>query len=121
MGIALFTLSSLLTPLQGLLSRLVPAHSRAAERPRRRPTVPLTPTGKTRPRATFSPGSSLSPARAAACRDGAVRSRRTLPLRVVRTIDSGIPAGSTGRMMISGRMADVCAELDRLAAMEAAL
>jgi len=38
---------------------------------------------------------------------------------VLRAIDSGIPAGSTGRMKISGRMADVCAELDRLAATEA--
>jgi hypothetical protein len=33
------------------------------------------------------------------------------PVRVVRT---------QGRMVISGRLADVCAELDRLAALEAA-
>jgi hypothetical protein len=33
------------------------------------------------------------------------------PLRVVR---------ASGRLVISGRMADVCAELDRLAAMEGA-
>ena len=30
------------------------------------------------------------------------------------------PAGARGRIVISGRMADVCAELDRLAALEAA-
>jgi len=34
------------------------------------------------------------------------------PLRIVH--------GATGRMVISGRMADVCAELERLAALEAA-
>ena len=40
------------------------------------------------------------------------------PLRVLRVVDAGQPAGSTGRMVISGRIADVCAELDRLAAAE---
>ena len=43
------------------------------------------------------------------------------PLRVVRVMESGQAASSVGRMVISGRMADVCAELDRLAAREAAL
>ncbi|MDE2419465.1 MAG: hypothetical protein KGN32_16870 [Burkholderiales bacterium] len=43
------------------------------------------------------------------------------PLRVVRVLDAGQNQGSVGRMVISGRMADVCAELDRLAAREAAL
>ena len=42
------------------------------------------------------------------------------PLRVVRVVDTSRPATGAGRMFISGRMADVCAELDRLAAMEAA-
>ena len=42
------------------------------------------------------------------------------PLRVVRVIESGQPRSEVGRMVISGRMADVCAELDRLAACEAA-
>jgi hypothetical protein len=43
------------------------------------------------------------------------------PLRVVRVIESGDRQSSLGRIVISGRMADVCAELDRLAAREAAL
>ena len=47
-----------------------------------------------------------------------VQSRR--PLRVVRVMESGQPCTHGGRMVISGRMADVCAELDRLAAREAA-
>ena len=42
------------------------------------------------------------------------------PLRVVRYVESGQPRAHVGRMVISGRMADVCAELDRLAAREAA-
>ena len=36
-------------------------------------------------------------------------------LRVVRESDSAISPDSAGRMVISGRMADVCAELDRMA------
>ena len=43
------------------------------------------------------------------------------PLRVVRVMEAGQTSASVGRMVISGRMADVCAELDRLAAREAAL
>ena len=42
------------------------------------------------------------------------------PLRVVRLSEGGERPGSAGRMVISGRMADVCAELDRLAARETA-
>lgn len=51
-----------------------------------------------------------------------VRSNRPAqrPLRVVRVMEAGQPRSQVGRMVISGRMADVCAELDRLAACEAA-
>jgi len=42
------------------------------------------------------------------------------PLRVVRVMEAGQSRSQVGRMVISGRMADVCAELDRLAACEAA-
>lgn len=58
------------------------------------------------------------PARAAGQNDHNTTVR---PLRVVRVVDAGQSHGSVGRMVISGRMADVCAELDRLAAREAAL
>ncbi len=40
-------------------------------------------------------------------------------LRVLRVHDGGPARQGVGRMVISGRMADVCAELDRLAALEA--
>ena len=41
------------------------------------------------------------------------------PLRVVRVFDGPRMPQAAGRMVISGRMADVCAELERLAALEA--
>ena len=40
---------------------------------------------------------------------------KAAPLRVIRESDSAIGAECAGRMVISGRMADVCAELDRMA------
>ncbi|MFZ3129115.1 MAG: hypothetical protein WA136_13960 [Rhodoferax sp.] len=43
------------------------------------------------------------------------------PLRIVRVLEAGQARTNVGRMVISGCMADVCAELDRLAAREAAL
>ena len=44
---------------------------------------------------------------------------RTRPLRVLRVVDVAHAPASAGRMVISGRMADACAELERLAAQEA--
>jgi hypothetical protein len=43
------------------------------------------------------------------------------PLRMVRVMEVGQTPAQVGRMVISGRMADVCAELDRLAACETRL
>jgi hypothetical protein len=42
-----------------------------------------------------------------------------LALRVLRVAEHGEAPNCAGRMVISGRMADVCAELDRLVALEA--
>ena len=42
-------------------------------------------------------------------------------VRVIRLQEPGQLRASVGRMVMSGRMADVCAELDRLVAREAAL
>jgi hypothetical protein len=41
------------------------------------------------------------------------------PVRVLQVVESGQSPSQSGRLRISGRMADVCAELDRLAAREA--
>ena len=43
---------------------------------------------------------------------------RQIGLRVLRIQETGQTAPEAGRMVISGRMADVCAELDRLVALE---
>ena len=42
-------------------------------------------------------------------------------VRVLRLVEHGQSTAQVGRMVISGRMADVCAELDRMVAREAAL
>ena len=100
MGIALLTLADLFTPLQSLASRWMPA--RRAHRNAGLRYVAVRPACTARPAvATVAPAAR--------------------PLRVVRVQD-GQRAGraASGRMVISGRMADVCAELDRLAALEAA-
>lgn len=47
------------------------------------------------------------------------RARPMPPLRVVRVVDPSQTRGGAGRMVISGRMAEVCAELERLAEREA--
>lgn len=47
--------------------------------------------------------------------------QNTKPLRVLRFVEGGMPRTSVGRMVMSGSMADVCAELDRLAAQELAV
>lgn len=47
---------------------------------------------------------------------GAMPSR---PVRVLHVVEAGQSPTQSGHLRISGRMADVCAELDRLAAREA--
>ena len=117
MGIALFTLSALFAPLQQLVSRLIP--SSPVPTTLRQPSWSDGAAHRVAPRIphTLPPQPCLS--RTILRKDCTAMSRRTLHLRVVRTVEAGIPAGSTGRMVISGRMADVCAELERLAALEA--
>ena len=39
-------------------------------------------------------------------------------VRVLRVMDAAIPPHSAGRMVISGRLSEVCAELDRLSRQE---
>ena len=98
MGIAMFTFGGLLAPLQGLMSLFMgPAPA---------------------PVAIKTVAAHASPARPAANFHPQRRPHR--PLRVLRVTDGSRAAVGAGRMVISGRMADVCAELDRLAALEAA-
>ena len=63
------------------------------------------------------------PVRPARIASTAVRPPNTAsrPLRVVRVMEAGQAAAHGGRMVISGRMADVCAELERMAERESML
>ena len=115
MSTTLFAAASLLAPVQAMVRRLLAGaptrHN--VQLPATAPVHVHMPVG----RAASAPVSAAHarPARPSAC------SRRAPPLRVLRVVDAGQSAPHGGRMLISGRMADVCAELDRLAAMEAAL
>jgi hypothetical protein len=67
----------------------------------------------------WRPDTGLRQCRGAPVGESPMLSQRVVPLRVVRVAESGLHRSSVGRMVISGRMADVCAELDRLVAREA--
>jgi len=109
MGIALLAIVDLWMPLQSLANRLLPArdvHRRSARAASAgshglmgRPAGAVRPHGQ-----ATAPKAAAAPAR---------------PLRVIRVVDHTGEKRSANRMVISGRMADVCAELDRLAALEA--
>lgn len=47
-----------------------------------------------------------------------VQPARKPRVHVLRVSETDVPAGSAGRMRMSGRFSDVCAELDRLVAIE---
>lgn len=117
MGIALLTFSSLFQGLSSLQRAVAPA-----VRPAARTDVRLFDRAR-----VFSSNRPARLARpfhhgvgASALASRTLRAAESTPLRVVRLSEGGEGPGSAGRMVISGRMADVCAELDRLAAREAA-
>ncbi|APW42513.1 hypothetical protein [Rhodoferax saidenbachensis] len=113
MNLALFAHSGVFLPLQGLLRWIGT------------PARPL-PHAIANPQRTATHASAvtkIAPKLVAACAIPAraiapIHAHRK-PLRVVRVLEAGQTRASVGRMVISGRMADVCAELDRLAASEA--
>ncbi len=75
-------------------------------------------------RGADAPAGALPPqsARAFSPPTQALRARSShQPLRVLRVVEATGAAHDGGRMRISGRMADVCAELDRMVEREAAL
>lgn len=102
MGIAFFTLGSMLAPLQHLMGWFQPPGRELAARRSAAASIPCT----------------LDPAQANRINTPA-RACQRRPLRVVRILEASQPRTGAGRMVISGRMADVCAELDRLAELEA--
>jgi len=121
MGIVSFShsplLSVLLAPAQALAAWFVPAPGRSG-----RFSAPA--------RAQHANGQLVLPFSS----DITASSRETTPaskakpqhrppsrLRIVREFDANVGPACAGRMVISGRMADVCAELERMAQREAAL
>jgi hypothetical protein len=125
MGIASFSpsptrfgtpgLSMLLAPLQALAALFMPVqpaqahHQRAVYSPVRPvPHLPRTPIAqnvvKRAPVTAFRTAGTQPPCR----------------LKVMREFEPGMGRSQAGRMAISGRMADVCAELERIALRESA-
>ena len=113
-------LSVLLAPLQALATLWVAAPPAAAA-PSFGPVVALR-------RCAANDPSAIKTAAADPFQTGATGSkgiqtvrRASAPrrLKVVREFEPGVSPSCAGRMVISGRMADVCAELDRMAQREA--
>ena len=119
MGIASFSpsptrfgapgLSMMLAPLQALAALFMPVQSaQASHRPAIHSPVPRLPDAqivvKRQPITAFKTVSNQPVSR----------------LKVMREFEPGMGRSQAGRMAISGRMADVCAELDRIALKESA-
>lgn len=114
MSTTLFAAISILTPVHAWVRRVWP------KRHLQHATPPAAVEGRRPSQAPYPAG---APGQASlACVARRQNPRRMAPtLRVLRVADAGQSSFHGGRMVISGRMADVCAELDRLAAQEAAL
>ena len=111
MNIALLLQHKLLVSLQRFLSG-EPVRAPLAQHRTRSHALPM-----------VAPASGRLPARTATANTLSSRpfAAKVMPLRVLRVVETGQPRSCTGRLVISGRMADVCAELDRLVEREAAL
>lgn len=119
MTLTLFASFGVLTPLRGFLRR-IGARARLARYARPAPGLAsaLAPTA-------LKECSMLPAAETASCTrvrpTAHARTRSNRPLRVIRVLETGQTSAYGGKMIISGRMADVCAELERMAEREAAL
>ena len=106
MGIAMLTLSGLVHGWAALQRLTQDRLDHASQRPVRSPRM-----GRPGTLRAAGPLGLTAP----------LRHPRPSALRVLRVCDDHPLPGEVGRLRISGRMADVCAELDRLAAQEAAI
>lgn len=116
MGIASFSpsfsLSRFGTP--GLSMVLAPVHSLVAL------FMPVQPVRTSQQPIIYSPEARLSNAQNIVKQAPAITRNTPIVrpishLKIIREFEPGIGRSQTGRMAISGRMADVCAELDRIA------
>lgn len=113
MGIALLAIADFWMPLQSLASRLIPAR-----RSHRRDHLDTTEASAGLRYVAVRPAC-IARANGGSATPDATAAAPARPLRVVRVVD-GKGQQRNNRVVISGRMADVCAELDRLAALETA-
>ena len=108
-----FTAHALISPVHAVVGFFAP-WEKAQE--------PLHPDSQTvqRPPAASSPTSANCLLHRAANQAQFAVDRSAVPaharrkVRVLRVIDNAIPPSSAGRMVISGRLSEVCAELERL-------
>jgi hypothetical protein len=111
-------LSLLIAPLQAVVLFFAP-HASAIKLPSARMPARSLPSAYDLAPGTVAQASPLKAARVIYPeRSTTITARPIHRVRVVRTVDSGLPADRAGRMVVSGCFADVCAELDRLIAME---
>jgi len=115
MGIASFLplfgrtagLSMLLAPVQALVGLFVPAQSASA---------PTRPAGS--PALAYRASANLYKTRKLAVAKPTKKNIPDVPvqrLKIVRQFEPGASRSCAGRLVISGRMSDVCAELERMA------
>ena len=112
MNFALFEPTGVLAPLQGLMNWLTPPPTANSTKPTRLGDA--------------ATGFKFDVPTQGICvpsfeSNQTMRSSVQKPLRIVRILEADHAPANVGRMVISGRMSDVCAELDRLAAKESAL
>ena len=112
MTVALYAMTKLTEPLHRLTGWLT---NTAAQRP----VLAVCQAAACRPNNPFS--IAKKPIRTGLPAIKAPNKSKPQTLRIERIVESGQRANQAGRMVISGRLADVCAELDRLVAREAAL
>ena len=110
MTIALFGISSLYNSIQNFMSASTLLQASQAKQSVRS-------TNSTSPVVRIHTQPSSKPAFVA--RDLSSGQSHQRALRVMRIAEQGDAPSCAGRMVSSGRMADVCAELDRLVALEA--
>ena len=112
MNTAIFDTPNLFAPLQGLLRWLMPASAIAQD------ITPAFAKAMSQVKPKAMPMSSVLRNNRFKLQSPRTRTTHPVrkPLRIVRVVEAGNSSALVGRMVMSGRMVDVCDELDRLTA-----
>ena len=112
MNTAIFDTPNLFAPLQGLLRWLMPTSANPQGR------TPAFAQSLSQVRPESFPVSSVLRNNRFKLQSPRTRTAHPVrkPLRIVRVVEAGNSPALVGRMVMSGRMVDVCDELDRLTA-----